>query len=96
MLPGEIFFNFRHLHPYGLETKDGFWNIIGSDTTGENWITDSRDERWSATYINFVKGNWIYFTAARSSTTGSGKFFKGSTSPSTSAPLIIETSIHFY
>ena len=96
MLSAEIFFNFRHLHPYGLETKDGFWNIIGSDTTGEKWITDSRGERWSATYINFVKGNWIYFTAARSSTTGSGKFFKGSTSPSTSAPLIIETSIHFY
>jgi len=58
----------KNLHPFGLEIKDGYWNVAKESATGGmTWLTDSIDEKWTVTDLNFLdtKNNYLYFTAAR-------------------------------
>jgi hypothetical protein len=58
----------KELHPFGLEIKDGYWNVAKESTDGSTtWLTDSIDEKWTVTDLNFLdtKNNYLYFTAAR-------------------------------
>ena len=58
----------KELHPFGLEIKDGYWNVAKEAADGSmTWLTDSIDEKWTVTDLNFLdtKNNHLYFTAAR-------------------------------
>ena len=62
-----------------MTIKDGYWNVAhykhdGPCTTNLcnlRWLTDSVDEKWVATQLNFQHNGEIYFTAARGRDVGS-------------------------
>ena len=62
-----------------MTIKDGYWNVAhythGGPCTSNlcnlQWLTDSVDEKWVTTQLNFEYNGEIYFTAARGSDVGS-------------------------
>ena len=62
-----------------MTIKDGYWNVAHykhdgactSNLCNLQWLTDSVDDKWVATQLNFEYNGEIYFTAARGSDVGS-------------------------
>ena len=54
-----------------MTTKDGYWNVVKVQLNQDPiWLTDSVDDKWVVTDLDFLEGDTLYFTAARGKTVG--------------------------